>query len=516
MKEKMTTLDRNSPFLKGWPSSCSGRSIKRETGAIAIMTAVLLPVIFGFFMLALDLSRIYNRKAEMETLADAVAIAAAKKLDGTTAGINAALAAAKGVVEDQANGPKYAYVKSMAWENAAIKFGASRDGSTGWKSDGEATASPAGLVFVKVDTKLLSGKYGEVDMFFAPILSSSFSSVEVHYVTIAGKGRLQVTPLAICAMSPTARAKRENSNSVQNGPQYDELVEYGFRRGVGYDLMNLNPNGPGPMSFQVDPVSLAGSGAAAASLDPSIYGAYICTGTMAVPKVTGATVAVQSPFPIGTYYGHLNSRFDPYSGTCDVNSSPPDSNVKQYAFAGVSWMSTKATVQVAKQDSSTTTKLQTVAEIGPTNYPTAVAYGVLWSFARAVPWSSVANPNDPEPAGGYASFDVTSPNIWSKLYGSASSVGTYPNSTPSSTPYLMNSGSSYFQTPPTAARRPGTPNRRVLNIPLLACPVSGSTATVLGIGKFLMTIPANSASVYAEFGGIATDEQLGGPVEIYQ
>ncbi len=505
MKEKMPTLDRNSPFLTGWSFSCSGHGINRETGAIAIMTAVLLPVIFGFFMLALDFSRIYNRKVEMQTLADAVAIAAAKKLDGTSTGISAALAAAQGVVEDPANGPRYDYLNNITWENAAIKFGASPDDNTGWKSDGEAAAAPAGLVFVKVDTELLSGHYGKVDMFFAPILSSSFGSVEIGHVTIAGKARLQVTPLAICAMSPTARARRQNAN----GTQYDELAEYGFRRGVGYNLMNLNPNGPTAMSFQVDPVSLAGG--ATTNFNQSIYEPYICTGTMAVAKVTGATVAVQSPFPIGTYYSHLNSRFDPYSGTCDVNTSPPDSNVKQYAFAGVSWMSTKATVQVAKTDTSTSAKLQTVAEIGPTNYPTAVDYGALWSFARAVPWSSVADPAAPEPAGGYTSFNATS-LIWSKLYGSASSVGTYPGSTP----YLTTSGSSYFQTPPTVARRPGAKNRRVLNLPLLSCPVTGSTATVLGIGKFLMTIPADSGSIYAEFGGLVTDDQLGGPVEIYQ
>ncbi|TQK11322.1 pilus assembly protein TadG-related protein [Herbaspirillum sp. SJZ107] len=507
MKDKVTTLNRDSSFLKSWSSSRAGYGIKQETGAIAIMTVLLLPVILGFFMLALDLSRIYNRQAEMQILADAVALAAAKKLDGTSAGVNAALTAAQQVVEDQVNGPKYAYLHNMTWENAAITFGASHEAGSGWKSSGDAAASPAGLVFVKVDTKLLSGKYGKVALFFAPIISASFSSVEVGHVTIAGKGRLQVTPLAICAMSSTPRDKRPNSN----GAQYDELIEYGFRRGVGYDLMNLNPKGPGPMSFQVDPVSLAGSGAAASNLDPSIYAAYICTGTMAVRQVTGATVAVQSPFPIGTYFGHLNSRFDPYSGTCDVNNSPPDSNVKQYAFAGVSWMSTKATVQVAKQDFATTTKLQTVAEIGPTNYPTAVDYGVLWSFARAVPWSSVTNPNAPEPPGGYTPFAATSPNIWSKLYGSTSTIGTYP----ASAPYLMASGGAYFQSP-AVARRPGTANRRVLNIPLLSCPVTGSTATVLGTGKFLMTTQASATSLYAEFGGLTTEDQLGGPVEIYQ
>jgi hypothetical protein len=507
MEEKLPTLARNAFFPTGWASARANYHIKRENGVIAIMTAVLMVVILGFFMLALDLSRIYNRKAEMQTMADAVALAAAKKLDGTPAGVNAALATAQAILADQANGPKYAYLQSMTWEDAAMEFSASRDGSTGWKPAGVAKNAAAGLAFVKVDTQVLSGHYGEVGMLFAPILSSAFSSIEVGQATVAGKGRLQVTPLAICAMSATPRGKRQNSN----GTQYDELVEYGFRRGVGYDLMKLNPAGTTPMSFQVDPISLAGGGSTASNFGSSIYAPYICTGSMAVPKVTGASVGVQSPFPISTYSDQLNSRFDPYSGSCDMNTSPADSNVKQYAFAGVSWMSTKATVQVANQDSSNTTVLQTVAEVGPANYPTAGDYGVLWTFARAVPWSSYQNQGEPERAGGYTPFDATS-LVWSKLYGSTSAVGTYPGSTP----YLTASGSSYFQTPPTAARRPGARFRRVLNIPLLSCPVSGTTATVLAIGKFLMTIPATSTSLYAEFGGITTEDQLGGPVEIYQ
>lgn len=507
MKKDMCALNRSVRVVTSQTSSRPDYRIKRDAGAIAIMTAAVMIVLFGFFMIALDFARAYNRKAEMQVLADAVAIAAAKRLDGTSTGITAALAAAQGVVDDQTNGPKYAYVNSMTWENAAIAFGASRDGSGGWKTDGEATNSPAGLMFVKVDTSALGGHYGKINMLFARILSPSFSAFEVRHVTIAGRGRIPVTPLGICAMSSTARARRANSN----GTQYDELTEYGFRRGVGYDLMKLNPNGTSPTSYQIDPVSLANGGSTAANFTQSIYEPYICTGTMAVPKVTGSSVGVQSLFPVGTYYTQLNSRFDPYAGTCDINTSPPDSNVKQYPFASVGWMPTKAAVQVAKQDPSNTTKVQTVAEIGPTNHPTAADYGALWTFARAVPWSSVANPDAAEPAGGYTPFDATSA-VWSKLYGSTSSVGTYPNSTP----YVMTTGGAYFQTPPTVARRPGSRNRRVLNIPLLSCPVTGSTATVLGIGKFLMTIPASSTSIYAEFGGLATEDQLGGPVEIYQ
>jgi hypothetical protein len=446
----------------------------------------------------------------LQTLADTAALAAAKRLDGTQQGIIAALAAARTVVEDAANGPKYEYLKRIQWNNAAMTFSTSPDGSTGWKPEGLASNSPAGLVFVKVDTGALDTTYGKVNTILAPIISSAFASIDVSHVTIAGKSRLHVTPLAICAMSKTAHEKRVSAA----GTLYDELVEYGFRRGVSYDLMQLNPDGKLPISFQVDPVSLAGGSSSATSFQQSIYEPYICSGTMAVPKVTGATVAVKSLFPIATYYTHLNSRFDPYTGTCDVNMSPPDSNVKQYQASSVSWMTKKSLVQSAKSytpPAPNDSKLQTVADKGPPNHPSAADYGTLWAFSRAVPWSSFESQGIPEPASGYTPFDATD-TVWQKLYGTDSDIGTYPGSTP----YFAASGSSYIQGPSTSTRKPGTKYRRVLNVPLLSCPASGSTADVLAIARFFMTVPADSASIHAEFGGIASDEQLGGAVEIYR
>ena len=60
-------------------------------------------------------------------------------------------------------------------------------------------------------------------------------------------------------------------------------------------------------------------------------------------------------------------------------------------------------------------------------------------------------------------------------------------------------------------------NRRVLRVPLLACPIAaGGAANVLGIGKFLLTAPATETSVYAEFGGMVPEHTLGGNVELYQ
>lgn len=509
MKEVMPTVGREGSFLGNRALSSFPNGASRQTGAIAVMSGALIFVLIGFFALAIDLSRIYNRRAEMHSVASTVAVAAAKPLDGTKEGVIAALAAAKSVIEGRANGPQYGYGNAMSWLDTAMSFSTSSDGSTGWKTSEEAKNAPDGLLYIKVDTGALDSAYGRVDLFFAPILSSSLKSVDIGDHAIAGKSRLSVTPLGICAMSLTPRAKRTSAA----GTMYDELVEYGFRRGVSYDLMNLNPGGGTPISFQINPVRLAGNTSPSTYFTSWIYRQYICSGTMAVPRITGEKVDVQSPFPIGTYFTHLNSRFDPYTGTCDVNTSPPDANVKQYAFGSIGWMTPKGAAQSAAVDfASIPTKLQTVAEVGPPKHSAAADYGPLWTFARAVPWSSYENQGEPEPAGGYTPFDAT-PAVWNALYGSTSSVSGYPGTTP----YFQPSGSSssYF-TAPTSSRKPGTFYRRVLHIPLLSCPVSGTEADVLAIARFLMTVPATSTSIYAEFGGISTDSRVGSLVEIYK
>ena len=86
---------------------------------------------------------------------------------------------------------------------------------------------------------------------------------------------------------------------------------------------------------------------------------------------------------------------------------------------------------------------------------------------------------------------------------------------PSTTPYKAPSGANFLG--PSAAHK-GIVNRRVLNVALLSCPVAAgalNTATVLGVGKFLMTVPATATTLYAEFGGLAAEQTLDGAVELY-
>lgn len=476
-----------------------------QKGAVGVMFSGMLILIIGFFGLALDLSRVYNRKVEMQGVAATVAVSAAKKLNGTSSGISDALTAAHDILADQYFGPKYDYARPMVWSNAAITFSKSASGSTGWLSASEASASAADLMYVKVDTNALDSAYGSVDMMFIPVLASSLTTVSVGHVAVAGRSRIGVTPLAICAMSPTPAAQRLNPSGNA------ELVEYGFRRGVSYDLMNLNPNGTTKANFLVDPIALPGSGSAPSDFALSTVGPYVCTGTMALPKVVGVSVGVQSGFPIATLFNHLNSRFDLYNGgACDPSAAPPDSNIKQYAAATLSWMSPKPVLQTAKTD-LTAGRLQTIADLPPPNNQTPTQYGPLWAYARAVPWSSYSGQT--EPANGYTPFAANAA-IWTSLYSTGPGLSAYPAGA-TATPYFAGGS---FASLPSLAHRPGMKNRRVLNVPLLACPVSGSSASVLAIGKFFMLVQADNATISAEFAGAASDSQsqLGAPVELYQ
>jgi len=221
---------------------------------------------------------------------------------------------------------------------------------------------------------------------------------------------------------------------------------------------------------------------------------------------------VQRPFPLAQLYQQLNSRFDQYAGgLCTPNGAPPDFNVKAYVYnTAVAWMSTARDGQ-ASDIQTDATRLWTKADLSPpaSNANTAPVYGPLWSFAKAVPYSAYTA-GVPEPAGGYGTFAASA---WSTLYvpGPPSSVAY-----PSTSPYLASSGAN-FQAP-SAAHAPGFRNRRVLNIPLLSCPVAAGTtasATVLGVGRFFMTVPATATSVYAEFAGAVPEQALGGPAVLY-
>ena len=450
----------------------------------------MVMVILGVCGMAIDLGFMYNRRVELQNMADAAALAAAGELDGTGPGITRAMTSATAV----ANTFKYRYTQNVTWSDAAIKFGSDPAGTGDWVAGDLARSTPATRLFARVDTLALDESMGMVRTLFMNVLSASKDAVMQGHAT-AGRMGIKVAPLAICALSPTRAAGRATDAGA-------ELVEFGFRRGISYDLMRLNPNGTTPENFVVNPFAPPGTPGTSGATSSSIVGPYICTGTMAMPRVMGGNLTVRRPFPLASLVDQLNSRFDKFeTNACSRFSAPPDANIKAYLYGEINWMSPKPLGQSAASTDAGG-KLLTVADISPApSTNTAGMYGPLWVYAKAVPFSAYTA-GTPEPSAGYTGF---ASGAWANLYkpGQPAASGY-----PSTTPYLVNSGDNFGA--PSTTIRPQR-NRRVLNVVLLACPVAAGTtvaAAPLGVGKFFMTVPATDTALYAEFAGVAEEAAL--------
>lgn len=357
-----------------------------------------------------------------------------------------------------------------------------------------AKASASKIFFARVDTSKLDTKHGKVRNFLMPVLSSALAETNVAASAVAGRDSLNVLPLAICA----------NSNIDASSLPSGELVEYGFRRGVSYDLMYLNPNGRQPENFLVNPVAPPGTVGASMQNRMDVVAPFICTGKMAIPTLLGGDVTVERGFPIDKLFGHLNSRFGTYgtsAGSCLPSTAPADPSVKHFDLVNLTWMKDKPD-GLAANALMAPDPLLTVAE--KPDGATKTAYGPLWSYAKAVKHSSYITNNGKEPPGGYTTFSAAE---WGLLYDPGKPEA---KSYPGTTPYLASGG----MTPYRPYR-----NTRVLRIPLLRCPVSAglkTTAEVVGIAKFFMTVPASSSALYAEFAGMDTQTAEGGNVRLYR
>jgi len=484
-------------------SRLAGR--RRERGAFSVMSAPLLLLMIVLCGLALDMGQLYNRNVDLSGFANEVALAAARELNGTSSGITSARAKARMTAESL----RYNYFSNgvpFTWSDSALTFSKNSSRSGDWV-DGTV---PTDLYFAKVDTSALDPTIGNVNTFLMGFFSNASRTIHLNNVAVAGRAGINVTPIAICAMSSAAAAQRTNP-----GLSTTELVEYGFRRGISYDLMQLNPNGTSPVAYLINPVSAPGS--TSSTFDTSLIGPFVCTGNMWVSHLSGGSIQVSPlafPSPLTNLYPQLNSRFDDFTGSlCNPYGAPPDFNVKAYAYdkaGAASWMN-PGTGSPAATTTTSRGKLETIADLpSPPSGTTGSSYGPLWSYAKAVKYSSYSSSGTPEPSSGYATFAASD---WTNLYKLGPSATGYP----AGTPYQASTGSTY-KAPGSANLELSTLQRRVLNIPLLNCPVSAGanvSASVLGIGKFFMTVPATKNALVAEFAGVLSEQNLSGEVVLF-
>ena len=491
-----------------------------QHGTVIVLFAAMLMVLLGVAGLALETGQLFNRRAEVQSLTEALALAAARQLNGSSSGVSAALAAASERLTS-ADGLHYQYGRAqVSWNAAALAFAASAHGP--WLDASAAASAPQGLAYVKVDPFQLDAALTRFPTVFMRAFSTALEQLLVGAPSVAGPAAINVVPLAICAMSAQAAAARGT-----------ELVQYGFRRGVSYDLMQLDPadtDGVG-VHYLIDPLAPPGTSGMVDDFALDTVRPFVCSGTLAMARVTGGTLTVQGPFPLASLYAQLNARFGQYAAPCNASTAPPDTNVKAYSAASffntaAAWMNvsvpplnSQAALSYPATPSGSAEVRWTYAD--PATLPANTGpdkYGPLWSYARAVPYAAYVA-GEVEPAAGYTPFSASQAN-WALLYpvnsgGGVPSLKTalYPAGA-TATPY-QTSGGNFFAAP--AAGMPGVRGRRVLNVALLNCPVPAtgiSLATVLAVGKFFMTVPADASHLYGEFAGIAAEQTLGTALEI--
>lgn len=450
-----------------------------QGGAIAIIAALSLPVLVGVCGLALELSLAFQRQAQLQQLADTVALSAAQQLDGTAAGITAAHARALAA----AIGREVRGVGNIVLSTDVLSFASTATGP--WLTYGAAGANPGSLRFVRADMAALDASFTTLPQAFGRLLGAA-GATTVSAQAVAGPNGLRVLPLAICAASTTPVALRANGGGV------NERVDYGFRWGVGYNLLALNPasGAAAGESFLVDPLSPPGSPALASSTTDSQVAPFMCAGTLAYTSMTGwLHLRRNAGFNLWT---HLNSRFNDYGGAfpCDPYTAPPDANVREYIGAQASWMNSNPPQATAASTTPAAGKpLMTIADDPPPLPSVAPAqYGTLWAYG---------------PAKQFATGNLGTGN-WSRLYPAtpALSAPTWPTNAPY--------GNANYSTAP-ADNAPGRRERRVLYVPLLSCPIPAGVnvdGEVLAVARFLLTARASATVVPAEFAGILSAREL--------
>ncbi|MES2104108.1 MAG: pilus assembly protein TadG-related protein [Pseudomonadota bacterium] len=484
----------------------------QQRGAVAVMLAVCLIAMFAFMGLALDLSQTYDRKTELQNIADAAALAGAKELKGTAASIDSAVTKAKLFAVSNS----YKFGSSTApLDDAAITFSDSPDtADANWQDIATAKASPVSIFFIKIDTRGITSTSGvnTVNTNFIKVVSSALATTSTYGRAVAGRFAVQVAPLGVCALSPTKTAPLAHP-----GPPAiaDELMEFGYRRGMAYDIINVNPLGATADQYLLNPLDVASS-AADNSCTPSNNNVpnvrpFICSGTSniitSLPGYVFANKGMNA-----TLDADFNARFTSGGAKCTV---PPDANIREYpanntAATGdpTEWMTSplaSANAQTVRLNASHVPFYLVPTPASAPAATTADDWGVLWSYNQAVEY---AEPHKPFTTADWPSLYPTTPAP------TPTAKAAYPSS--SQSPYDQTSGSNFY------LLGAGERDRRILNVALIDCNSykdngKCSTLNVLGIGRFFMPVQSSiPAHLNTEFAGLVPDAELTAVIRLYQ
>lgn len=486
---------------------------QKQGGTVAVMTGLAAVTLVAFMGLSVDLGHAYVGTSELQNSADAAALAGAKELNETPAGITAARDKAIAIAAQH----NYDFSTPVIIAAANIRYGScpnasnpnifgrpgSRSPSCTFVDYATALASPARLTFIEVDTSTQN-----LNTYFMRVVAINTTGVAGY--AVAGHHTYEITPIGVCAVDP------ENPTSKYTYPTGEtELLEFGFRRGVTYNLFGLNPlAGASADPYLINPVDTPATGCTPSHSSANFTAPFMCSGTTKI-LAGGVGPVYTNPGMTASMAASLNSRFDDFSppSICDPRSAPPDANVKEYRCKDPSidpacigsgtadWMGVPGANSVPNTEfvatdlithkpkyllppGSNTPELAFIDPITGSNQ-----YGVLWSYGPAYQ----ATGGTPPQAG--AAFTPAEANATVMYNTTAGGARPYFDTAvyPSGSPYWQ-TGGPYFQAPPT--HPPGKRNRRMLNLVLVDCrtppvgPSSCGEMNAIGVGKFFMQAPA--------------------------
>ena len=440
------------------------RALRSQRGAVAVLFGIALLVLLLAGGLVLDLGHLYILKSELQNASDSAALAGAKELNLSSAGITSAAAAA--ILFAGKN--KSDFSTAVVITDANISFGSSPDGP--WSSVSQSQASPAGKTFIRVDTGTRTAP-----TYLMRVVAGS-ENVATVGVAVAGRFVVDITPIGVCAVDPDHRTTVKATDAAFP-PVENELVEFGFRRGMTYDILKMGNIGGTADPILINPVDSPPTACNMSHSSAAFTAPFLCQGNSAVTN-NATEVYANTGVSAGPVEKALNSRYGDYTGSpCQPATAPPDSNIHEFKYEDVTgggppaWMTPAPAAQSQPFDSSTG-KPSTPS--GPSNW------GILWSYSRAVR----ATGSSPNYNAGTA-FDKAD---WNRLYGGGptSSAG-YPSGAASS-PYGQSSGVFHE----TQSVNTPSPKRRQLNLALIDCSTLTSNSMnckklpVLGVVKFFL------------------------------
>jgi len=367
-----------------------------QRGAVAIMLGLSVLAMFGFLALVVDLGRTYVVRTELQNAADAAALAGAVQLNQTAAGVccGANSAATRAIAMAAQN--NYKFSSPVVITIADLRVGSCPEDSCMVPASSVTTNTlAAGKTFLRVNIPS-----GALTAFFAQIPTTAAGtgtpSTSTFGRAVAGHFVTQVMPIGVCAIDLIQGGRRPVAGGLP-----DELTEFGFRRGIAYNIPQLNPlGGSSGLPLWINPLNAPPALCIAANSSASTMKPFVCTGTSTVVTSVPGLVYANTGGSYGPMEKSLNSRFDDFTGgnACDPASAPPDINIRPYdiaipntsppippppppmkAWSPRNWMQPGGNTLPERQSIEINTAIGK-----PYDPPTMQQYGALWSYSRAV------------------------------------------------------------------------------------------------------------------------------------